>query len=275
MTDGYSPCVLCGNTRRALLFTLDMGRIVQCDRCELVSMVERRNPALITCAYDRSYFFPDAGKSVGYPDYFGAEERLRRQVATHLASALTRRYPHARLSLDVGCGGGYLVDALRQQGLSAWGTDPAAAVLDGAAPDVREHLLHGAVDSPQVVERGPYDLVTAMDVIEHIADPVDFLRSSFGLLKENGALILLTPRFDGWLSRAAQASYVHFNVDHVYYFSAQCLQRCVHLATRQRPTTMDVVAFWKGDNVEVASSVYEKYTQRRDSMVALCQRTAA
>lgn len=274
MIEAYSPCPLCGSTLRQLVFTLEMGRIVRCAECSLVSMVGRHDRKLITCDYDRSYFFPSAEKSVGYPDYFASESQLRTHVADHLALALTRRFPSTKKSVDVGCGGGYLVGALRRLHLDAWGVDPADAVLAGAAADVRSRLARGGIDSPDMSERAPYDLVTAMDVIEHVPDPVWFLRSAFRLLRPGGTLVILTPRFGGRLSDTQGRAYVHFNVDHVYYFTENSLRHCCVLATAVEPTLMEVMTFWRLEGVEVVPEVQLKYTESRDSMIALCSKPA-
>jgi len=266
MSRPHHPCPLCSDRRRSVLHTLERGRIVRCDGCDLVSMIALDGPDLVTCEYDRTYFYPAAGKTVGYADYFGAERELRTQVAECFAASLGRPL---RTSLDVGCGGGYLVAALRRHGVRAWGVDPAAAVLEGADPACRRWLLHAELDAPEVAARGPFDLVTAMDVIEHIADPVAFLRTAAGLVRPGGALVLLTPRFGGPLSREAGAAYVHFNVDHVHYFDEASLGRCVMQATGAAPAISPVVAFWRDAGVAIPPAVLSKYTRQRDSIVAV------
>ena len=85
-------------------------------------------------------------------------------------------------------------------------------------------------------------------------------------------MAVLTPRFGGRLSNTHGKAYVHFNVDHVHYFTEDSLRRCFVLATGMEPTIMEVLAFWHAERVTVAPDVDRKYTESRDSMIALCQK---
>lgn len=247
-----------------------MGRVVTCPDCDMTTMIESSSPRLITCAYDELYFFRSPGKHVGYPDYFGAERPLREQVARCFAQSFLKRFPLAKTALDIGCGGGYLVEAFAHVGLKATGVDPSHHVLAGAAPSVRPRLVTGDVASPAVADAAPYDLVTVMDVIEHIADPIEFLARSWSMVNDQGVLAILTPRFGGWLFGEQQADYVHFNVDHAYYFTEVTLRECVRAATGVTPTNVDPLTFWRSCATHVPSVVAWKYGHQRDSMLAIC-----
>src|SRR5438270_11030214 len=81
-----------------------------------------------------------------------------------------------RRAADVGCGAGLLAEPLARLGAEVTGVDAAPENIAAA----REHGLgHGlAIDyrvgSPQALE-GKYDLVTSLEVIEHVAAHRDFL----------------------------------------------------------------------------------------------------
>jgi len=68
--------------------------------------------------------------------------------------------------LDVGCAKGLLVQALREKGADASGFDISEHAIDAAHEDVREHLWVASATEP--IE-GRYDLVTMIEVIEHMA----------------------------------------------------------------------------------------------------------
>jgi 2-polyprenyl-6-hydroxyphenyl methylase/3-demethylubiquinone-9 3-methyltransferase len=78
--------------------------------------------------------------------------------------------------LDVGCGGGILVEALAAQGASVKGID----LSDKAIMVARLHLLESKVSAEYEViaaeelarrEPGAYDVVTCMELLEHVPDP--------------------------------------------------------------------------------------------------------
>jgi 2-polyprenyl-6-hydroxyphenyl methylase/3-demethylubiquinone-9 3-methyltransferase len=99
-----------------------------------------------------------------------------------------------KTALDVGCGAGLLAEPLARLGAQVTAIDAAPEVIavakvhaagQGLAIDYR----HAAVEELD----GRFDLVTAMEVIEHVADPQAFLNSLAARLAPGGLMILSTP----------------------------------------------------------------------------------
>jgi 2-polyprenyl-6-hydroxyphenyl methylase/3-demethylubiquinone-9 3-methyltransferase len=102
-------------------------------------------------------------------------------------------------ALDVGCGAGLLTEPLARLGATVTGIDASPEVVGVA----REHAaaMGLAVDyrigDVQQVE-GKFDLITSLEVIEHVADPGAFLTALARRLAPDGLLILSTPNATGW-----------------------------------------------------------------------------
>jgi 2-polyprenyl-6-hydroxyphenyl methylase/3-demethylubiquinone-9 3-methyltransferase len=110
-----------------------------------------------------------------------------------------RRPLAGRTALDVGCGAGLLAEPLARLGAAVTAIDPAEELITAA----REHAsAQGlAIDyRAAAVEdlRGTFDLITAMEVIEHTADAQQFLNELAKRLAPGGLLILSTPNATGW-----------------------------------------------------------------------------
>ena len=121
---------------------------------------------------------------------------LRSLVINHMRH-LPQRLPRtgARL-LDVGCGNGDFLQMAQAAGWDVQGVD-----FDPLAVEVaRKHHLdvrHGGLE--QVEEyKGTYDWITCSHVIEHVHDPVKWLRGMHALLRPGGTLWLQTPNMDSW-----------------------------------------------------------------------------
>ena len=102
-------------------------------------------------------------------------------------------------ALDVGCGAGLLAEPLARLGADVTAVDAAPELIDVAR-------LHAAGQRLEIDYRatgvetleGKFDLVTALEVIEHVADPQVFIASLAQRLAPAGLLILSTPNRTGW-----------------------------------------------------------------------------
>ena len=123
---------------------------------------------------------------------------IRERVEAHFGSAHDDRRPLARrTALDVGCGAGLLSEPLARLGASVTAIDAAPeniaaarihAAAMGLAVDYRAGEVAALLDEP-----GRFDLVTAMEVVEHVADVSAFLEAIAGLVRPDGLVILSTP----------------------------------------------------------------------------------
>lgn len=102
-----------------------------------------------------------------------------------------------RKMLDVGCGDGVLVDLLRRHGAKPLGMDAEHLALDLAKGELRKGGFDGAliVGSCEAIPFRPasFDAVFAVEVLEHLRNPLQFVNQACRLLKEDGTLVLTTP----------------------------------------------------------------------------------
>ena len=160
----------------------------------------------------------------------------------HLASGLASLYPglgehldlmirylnapdeHRRRLLDVGCGDGEALDILRLVGWDVVGVEldeKAVASARARGLDVRQ----GQLDEAGFAEY-TFDVVTSSHVIEHVHDPLEFLKQQWRVLKPGGCLIAVTPNADGPMHRKWEG--IWFNLDpprHLTIFTRSALQR--------------------------------------------------
>jgi 2-polyprenyl-6-hydroxyphenyl methylase/3-demethylubiquinone-9 3-methyltransferase len=102
-----------------------------------------------------------------------------------------------KATLDVGCGGGVLAEAMARRGADVKGIDLADKPLKVA----QLHLLESGLDvdyekiaAERLAEREParYDVVTCMEVLEHVPDPASTVRSCAALAKPGADLFFAT-----------------------------------------------------------------------------------
>jgi 2-polyprenyl-3-methyl-5-hydroxy-6-metoxy-1,4-benzoquinol methylase len=156
---------------------------------------------------------------------------------------MTLRYRPAGRLLDVGCGVG---DFLAQMSNLEWeteGIDIDSAVLDicrARGLTVRAGTLesHNRPDSS-------FDAITAKHVIEHVHDPVRFLKECARILKPGGTLVILTPNLhslghrvfgDAWIGLDPPRHLVLFTRESLLKAAEEAGLRVLRLWSTARPT---------------------------------------
>ena len=100
-----------------------------------------------------------------------------------------------KTALDVGCGAGLLCEPLARMGAAVTGVDAAtenaaAASMHAEDAGLPIRYIAGEIGSQNI---GQFDLVTSLEVIEHVADKAAFLSDLAAKLAPNGLMILSTP----------------------------------------------------------------------------------
>ena len=189
----------------------------RCRDCSLVFIDPLPEPATIAALYTNAY--DDA--SSGYfskPERKLARSRGRiRHLARHVAGG---RF------LDVGCNGGFMVEAAREAGFEATGLDLDPVSLDYARRRFPgSTFMHSTVEALQA-EAEPFDAVYCSEVIEHVPAVDRFVAALAGLMRPGAVLYLTTPDFGHWRRPRDLDRWDAFcPPDHCLYFDRESLGR--------------------------------------------------
>ncbi|HAY05442.1 MAG TPA: bifunctional 2-polyprenyl-6-hydroxyphenol methylase/3-demethylubiquinol 3-O-methyltransferase UbiG, partial [Hyphomonas sp.] len=123
---------------------------------------------------------------------------IRETAERHFGLAPGLRQPLEGLRLlDIGCGGGLVSEPMTRLGASVTGVDASEANIKTALTHASEQGLAidyraGTAEGLLAAGEGPFDMVLNLEVVEHVADPAQFLADTARLVKPGGMMIVAT-----------------------------------------------------------------------------------
>jgi SAM-dependent methyltransferase len=184
-------CPVCLSANTSLFFRNHQHCLVRCKSCETVHL----HPLPAMNETRELYRDPYQGATTSY--FAKTDKKLQR--SRNRIRSLIRYVPSGRF-LDVGCSGGFMVEAAREAGFEAWGLDLDKYALFFA----REHYpqntyFFGTIeDFITGVLPGQFDLIYSSEVIEHVPDVRSFCKSISDILRPGGILFMTTPDISHW-----------------------------------------------------------------------------
>ena len=224
----YPACPVCGSDQRHFPFRLhDPYYVACCEACGLHYLYPRLMEAAMQEVYRQSSYYE--GGACGYADtsYTGQEPALRATFKRLLRNFAKRGLTGGDL-LEVGCGYGYLLDEARSSFRRRVGTEFSAQGAEIARATGAEVFVGGI---EQVSPDRKFDCIIAIQVIEHVYQPLSFVKQIASHTKAGGNIVVATPDIGGALRKTMGRRWPSFKVpEHVVYFDFQSLRALMHQA---------------------------------------------
>ena len=118
--------------------------------------------------------------------------------------------------LDIGAGSGLFLREAVNLGYSATGIEPSLFLAKAGKKDGLD-IIQGTF--PENCPRKKYDAIFLTDVIEHIADPLQMLKSIPKFLAPGGRVIVTTPDVSSVMARVMGRRWWHYRIAHVGYYN--------------------------------------------------------
>jgi SAM-dependent methyltransferase len=224
----YPACLVCGSDRREFPFRLhDPYRVARCTSCGFYYLYPRVIESAMQEAYRQPSYYE--GGACGYADasYTAQESALRATFKCLLHNLADRQLTGGTL-LEVGCGYGYLLDEARPYFDRRVGTEFS---LEGAqiACATGAEVFVGGIE--QISAERTFDIVVAVQVIEHVYQPLTFVKQLINHTQPRGHIVIATPDIGGILRKAMGRYWPSFKVpEHVGYFDLRTLSRLMEKA---------------------------------------------
>ena len=217
----FPACPLCHSEQRETSYgQFGEHKIMRCRDCRVHYLYPRLTESAMRRFYTNDNYFE--GGDSGYSDMsYADQERALSATFKRLMRNLHKRKLTGGSLLEVGCGYGYLLEEAKEYFSPRVGTDfsPQGVRLSSAKAD---EVYEGGIE--QVPAAAKFDCVIATHVIEHVYQPLEFVKQLMSHTKPSGTIVLAAPDMGGMLRKVMGHRWASFKIpEHVVYFDAVTL----------------------------------------------------
>lgn len=155
--------------------------------------------------------------------YLANIESRRRTFRRNLES-IAGHLPPSGSMLEVGSYCGLFLDVARSKGWQAVGVEPSRWASEYARQTTKVSVYTGYLAENRSNLADKYDVVVSWDVLEHVRDPVGFLRECGSYVRQGGVLCISTLDVDTWLPRLLGTRWPWLINMHLFYFGNRSIK---------------------------------------------------
>ncbi len=159
-------------------------------------------------------------------------DEFRRIVDLYLRTiaVIGDRIPHKSVA-EIGSAKGYLLAVLKRLGWTVQGIEVSPEASEYAVANFGVSTFTGTIEQfASSSAKDTFPVVAAIDVIEHVPDPISFISSITSIVQPSGVLIIDTPNGNSQNIEYLGRAWKGFSPFHIYLFSKQNLERMLSKA---------------------------------------------
>ena len=206
-------CLLCGGRRNAV-YCRRTGNdcIRKCLQCGLLFV----DPQPARERLEEYY-------RISEPDYIpGYQDQIFKRGQTILSAI--HKFKKKGALLDVGCGYGYFMDQAVKNGWKVMGVELSPVAARFAGEHFRLDVFAGSITEAGLKEKY-FDMISLQHTLEHIPNPLDFLLTLKGKLKDDGVLAIAVPNARSLMARCAGINWVCLDeTTHLFHYTKSTLR---------------------------------------------------
>ncbi len=202
--------------------------ILKCNKCKLEKLIFKHNSSSKEEIY----------KNVDLDLIAASMKHIRHSQHIQIIKEI-KKIKKEGTWLDIGCSFGWFLKKIKNAGFKAQGIEPSKKVYLETKKIKDIKVYNDFFPSNKI--KNKFDVISLMDVFEHIEDPTNFIQSVSNQLKDNGILIIKVPNSKALLYRYIKLIYiisfsklkepfrrmwqVVFNTPHYYYYNKKNLSK--------------------------------------------------
>lgn len=218
-------CPSCGISNHKRIGSKNYFHLYKCTNCNMfrINPLPKDNTEI----YDNDYFF-GANKGFGYSDYDSNKQAMYNTFNKYIdiiKGKIVNKKENIKL-LDIGSATGYFLNIANKKGFDVQGIEISSSASE-IANSRGIKTFNGVLKNFKTKDK--FDVITMLDVIEHINQPYDDIKIANTLLNKNGLLIINTPDSGSLLAKTLQHNW-HLVVppEHIFYFNKKSIAKLLN-----------------------------------------------
>jgi 2-polyprenyl-3-methyl-5-hydroxy-6-metoxy-1,4-benzoquinol methylase len=217
-------CKICSSDKTFFLYRLPFFKVYRCSTCGTGFANKKFTKEDFDRIYAESY----------YDSWKGTENKLSKDVKNQVKNMKLKTFGNylnllktnslkKKKLLDVGCATGYLLEKAKQLGYDPYGVEYSHFAAKEAAKRFPKKIFSGSLEQAKY-KSSFFDVVTLIDVIEHVEDPQKQMKEVKRILKPNGHIIVVTPNLESLWSKILKSNWTNLKEEHIFYFTPSSLK---------------------------------------------------
>ncbi len=222
-------CPICSGTDYSVLFIKNGLDFVRCDTCSFVYVNPRFKEDKILEGYSDSEYAESnrIWKDILLDD---TQHSFNNDAYTFLLDRLKEKKPNGGKLLDVGCSVGHFMEMAREYGYSTEGVELEPEARKEA--EGKGFVVHNSLLEDLGFSNGEFDIVSLLGLIEHLPDPVNFMKEVNRILPSGGVVVFNgVPNMNSLIVMSLKEKARTFNGrNHLGYYTVDTLTHLLDIA---------------------------------------------
>ncbi len=245
-------CQIC-NGPTIQVFSIGQFPLYRCRSCGLEGLSPQPDDQTLERIYGDDYF-------LGSHDADATQlmDKMKGLTAEKYLQVLKRKLEvDAPRLIEIGCGGGEFLEKAMASGFDVAGLEISSNAVQSANTKLGSlRVVEGDLFDLNLDCLGVFDCCVLLDVLEHVRDPVAFLKRSKSLLDKNGICFIVTPSLNSWSARLLGRYWMEYKPEHLFYFNRRNI---VHILNDAGFHNVNVSPNWKILNLEYIDLHMQKF----------------
>lgn len=217
-----TTCVICNQDKVMTGFPFKRYQICVCGNCGFRWLNPQPSDQELSEIYSERYFLDEGDAEI--TETINQLKRATAKLYLHQLKTVISSSSKGLSLLEIGCGmGDFLLEA-QIKGFKVSGLEVTEHLVEFANHRLGANCVEKGYIEDSIYPQESFDVIAFFDVIEHVRNPLNFMKRVNWLLKKNGKIFIVTPSLDSWSAVLLGKHWMEYKVEHLSYFNKTAIK---------------------------------------------------